>query len=83
VLPLAQAYGIHPIHLGTIFLVNLELGYLTPPVGLNLFFAAARFNRSVIDVWRATWTLFLMMLIGLVLVTYLPILSLWHVESGG
>ncbi|MEM7252271.1 MAG: TRAP transporter large permease subunit [Pseudomonadota bacterium] len=79
-LPLAAAYGIHPVHLGAIFLVNLELGYLTPPVGLNLFFAAARFRRSVIEVWRASFTLFLLMFIGLALVTYWPALSTWHLD---
>ena len=52
--PIAKSYGIDPVHLGIIFLANLEIGYLTPPVGLNLFISSLRFNKTVLAVTRAT-----------------------------
>jgi C4-dicarboxylate transporter, DctM subunit len=54
ILPLGAAFGIHPVHLGIIFIANLELGYLTPPVGLNLFLASYRFERPLLEVYRAS-----------------------------
>lgn len=75
--PIASSFGIHPAHLGIIFLANLELGYLTPPVGLNLFLSAGRFDRTILQVCRASLP-FLVVLVGVVLViTYIPWLSLW------
>lgn len=72
ILPMAEIFGIHPLHLGMIFLVNLELGYLTPPVGMNLFLSAYRFERPLVEVWRSAVP-FLMLLLGVVLlVTYAP-----------
>ena len=53
VLPIASSYGVDPVHLGIIFLVNLEIGYSTPPVGLNLFIASARFERPVLQLYWA------------------------------
>ncbi len=75
VAPLGEAYGIDPLHLGIVFLVNLEVGYLTPPVGMNLFFAAYRFGRPVSEVFRAVLPLFGWLLAVLVAVTYVPGLS--------
>lgn len=75
VAPLGEAYGIDPLHLGIVFLVNLEVGYLTPPVGMNLFFAAYRFGRPVSEVFRAVLPLFGWLLAVLLAVTYVPGLS--------
>ena len=76
-LPLAARYGIDPVHLGIIFLANLEIGYSTPPVGINLFIASQRFNKPILTLFRATFPFLLLMLIWLALVTYVPILSTW------
>ena len=73
--PVAAAYGINPLHLGVIFLANMELGYLTPPVGMNLFLAAFRFERPLMDVYRASLPFFAIMLAGVLAITYLPWLS--------
>ena len=73
--PIGLAFGIDPIHLGIIFVANLELGFLTPPVGLNLFFASYRFNKSMTEVYRAALPMFFAVGIGVLLVTYLPWLS--------
>ncbi len=73
--PVAAAYGISPLHLGVIFLANMELGYLTPPVGMNLFLAAFRFDRPLMEVYRASLPFFLIILIGVLAITYLPWLS--------
>jgi len=77
-LPLAVRYDVHPIHLGVIFLANLEIGYSTPPIGINLFIASQRFKKPVIQLFRATIPFLLIMLIWLLAITYLPVLSLWH-----
>jgi tripartite ATP-independent transporter DctM subunit len=75
VTPIGLAYGIHPVHLGIVFLANLELGYLTPPVGMNLFFASYRFNRPLAEVFRAVAPLFVALAAGVLAITYLPWLS--------
>ena len=76
IIPISAAYGIHPLHLAMIFLTNLELGYLTPPVGLNLFLASYRFERTIPQVCRSTLP-FLLLLAAIVLaVTYAPLLGL-------
>ncbi len=77
VLPLAQRFGVDPVHLGIVFLANLEIGYLTPPVGINLFLASQRFKEPMLSLFRASLPFLLIMLIWLALVTYLPDLSLW------
>jgi tripartite ATP-independent transporter DctM subunit len=77
VLPLAAQYGINPVHLGIIFLANLEIGYCTPPVGINLFIASQRFNKPILTLFRSTLPFLLIMLIWLLLITYIPALSLW------
>jgi tripartite ATP-independent transporter DctM subunit len=75
VAPLGAAYGIDPLHLGIIFLVNLEAGYLTPPVGLNLFLASYRFNRPFVHVCRDVLPFLCIQLAVVILVTYIPALS--------
>lgn len=76
-LPLANRYGIDPIHLGIIFLANLEIGYITPPVGLNLFIASQRFGKPIMELFRATIPFLMIMLVWLMLITYIPGISLW------
>jgi C4-dicarboxylate transporter, DctM subunit len=78
ILPLALRYDIHPIHLGIIFLANLEIGYSTPPIGINLFIASQRFKKPVVTLFRSTIPFLLIMLAWLLALTYLPELSLWH-----
>jgi C4-dicarboxylate transporter DctM subunit len=73
--PLGAAYGIHPVHLGIIFIGNLELGYLTPPVGLNLFLASYRFDRSFGEVARSVVPLLVIFAVGVALITYVPWLT--------
>ncbi|WP_324780323.1 TRAP transporter large permease [Thiobacillus sedimenti] len=77
-LPLAAHFGIHPLHLGIVILANLEIGYLTPPVGINLFLASQRFKQPVLAVFGATLPFLLLLLVWLALLTYWPALSLWH-----
>ena len=76
ILPIAIGYGIHPVHLGIIFLANMQIGYITPPVGMNLFIASHRFERPVIEVYRATIPFFIILLISVLLITYVPAISL-------
>jgi len=73
--PLGAAYGIDPIRLGIIFLANMELGYLTPPVGLNLLMSSYRFRKPVGEVLRAVLPVVVVMSVGVLLITYLPILT--------
>ena len=75
IVPLGLAFGIHPIHLGIIFVANLELGYLTPPVGLNLFLASYRFERPLLDLYRAAVPFLLILGVGVLLITYVPFLT--------
>ena len=76
-IPVATAYGIHPVHLGIIFLANLELGYLTPPVGMNLFLASYRFEKPVLSVARSTLPILLVLLVVVLLITYVPVMTTW------
>lgn len=75
VLPLGAAFGIHPVHLGIIFVANLELGYITPPVGLNLFLASQRFDRPLLGVCRASLPMLVMLGLAVLLISYLPWLT--------
>jgi TRAP-type C4-dicarboxylate transport system permease large subunit len=77
ILPVAAQYDIHPIHLGIIFLAAMQLGYLTPPVGLNLFIASYRFEEPIVRVYLATLPFLLILLISVIIITYVPVLSLW------
>lgn len=76
ILPVAIQFGVHPVHLGIVFLATMQLGYLTPPVGLNLFIASYRFERSIIEVYISTLPFFLFLLASVVLITFWPWLSL-------
>ncbi len=78
IIPLGQVFQIHPVHLGIIFLANMELGYLTPPVGLNLFLASYRFEEPMERVYRSIILFFFIQLISVLLITYMPFLSTWH-----
>ncbi len=72
IIPLGEVFGIHPVHLGIIFLANLELGYITPPVGLNLFLASYRFSMPLEKIYRAVVPFFLIMLLTVFVITYVP-----------
>jgi tripartite ATP-independent transporter DctM subunit len=75
-LPIALGYDIHPVHLGIIFLANMQIGYFTPPVGMNLFIASYRFKKPVMQLYRATLPFFFILLITVLIITYWPALSL-------
>jgi C4-dicarboxylate transporter, DctM subunit len=77
ILPIAAAYDVHPIHLAMIFLTNLEIGYSTPPVGLNLFIASMRFEKPILNLYIASLPFIAIMLIVLGLITYIPTISLF------
>lgn len=77
ILPVAVSYGIDPLHLGIIFLANMQIGYLTPPVGLNLFIASYRFEQPITSLYRATIPFFFILLLTVLIITYWPSLSLW------
>jgi TRAP-type C4-dicarboxylate transport system permease large subunit len=76
ILPVAAQYGVNPIHLGIVFLATMELGYLTPPVGLNLFIASHRFNKDIGEIYLATQPFLLVSLIAVVIIAFWPGLSL-------
>jgi C4-dicarboxylate transporter DctM subunit len=76
ILPIAISYGIHPVHLGIIFLANMQIGYFTPPVGMNLFIASYRFKKPVTELYKACIPFMLVLLFALLLITYVPALSL-------
>jgi tripartite ATP-independent transporter DctM subunit len=75
IIPLGNLFGIHPVHLGIIFLANMELGYLTPPVGMNLFLASYRFNEPMGRIYRDVFPFLTIQLIAVLLITYVPFLS--------
>jgi tripartite ATP-independent transporter DctM subunit len=77
ILPIAKEYGIDPVHLGIIFLVNLEIAYLVPPFGLNLFLSSLRFHKPVFSIARAVFPFLVLELIVLFIITYIPQISLW------
>lgn len=83
IVPIATAYEVNPLHLGIIFLTNLEIGYLTPPVGLNLFISSFRFEKPISEVVKATLPFIGILLIALLLITYVPEMSLWLVDLFG
>jgi C4-dicarboxylate transporter, DctM subunit len=83
IIPIARQYGIDDIHLGIIFLTNLEIGYLTPPVGLNLFISSLRFEKPVLEVVRSILVFIGILLIALLIITYVPELTLWPVRLSG
>jgi TRAP-type C4-dicarboxylate transport system permease large subunit len=77
IIPLAQGYGVAPEHLAIIFLANLEIGYLTPPVGMNLFISSLHFEKSLVKVSRSVLPFIGLLAIALGLITYVPALSTW------
>ena len=76
IIPLGVAFGIHPVHLGVIFLANLELGFLFPPVGLNLFLSSSRFGKPMVTLYRHVLPFLLILGVGVLLITYVPTISL-------
>ncbi|MEW6076349.1 MAG: TRAP transporter large permease subunit [Thermodesulfobacteriota bacterium] len=80
VVPIALKYGVDPVHLGIIFLANLELGFLTPPVGMSLFISSLKFNKSLPTIVRSILPFIALLLIGVLLITYIPALSLYLLE---
>jgi len=83
IVPIAQAYGVDLLHLGIIFLVNLEIGYWTPPVGMNLLIASFRFRRSVTLLYQVSLPFLALLLLALLLITFVPALSLLLPGTGG
>lgn len=81
ILPVALGYGIHPVHLGIIFLANMQIGYFTPPIGMNLFIASYRFDKSITELYLSTLPFMLVLLIALMIITYVPELSLALIDS--
>lgn len=81
ILPIAAGYEIHPVHLGIVFLAAMQLGYLTPPVGLNLFIASYRFEKPIMHVYAATLPFLLILFLSVIVITFWPQLSLWLVPG--
>ena len=81
ILPIAAGYGIHEVHLGIVFLAAMQLGYMTPPVGLNLFIASYRFEKSIMHVYSATFPFLMILLLSVILIAFWPELSLWLVPD--
>ena len=77
ILPLAASYGVDPLHLGIIFLATMQLGYLTPPVGLNLFIASYRFNTPILQVYSAALPFLFILTITVLIIIFVPQLSIW------
>ncbi|WP_455200429.1 TRAP transporter large permease [Kaarinaea lacus] len=75
-LPIAVGYGIHPVHLGIIFLANMQIGYFTPPVGMNLFIASHRFKKPITELYVSTLPYMAILLLAVIIITYWPALSL-------
>lgn len=76
ILPIAEQFGVNPLHLAVVFLTNLEIGYITPPVGINLFISSFRFNRSVVELYRVSVPYLILMIVALLVITYIPWLTL-------
>lgn len=77
ILPIAEQFGVNPLHLAIVFLTNLEIGYITPPVGINLFISSFRFNRPVIELYRVSIPFLFLMIFSLIIITYIPWLTLF------
>jgi len=83
IIPIAQLYEVNLVHLGIIFLTNLQIGYCTPPVGINLFLASYRFNRPITKLYSASLPFLGLLIITLAIITYFPLLSLYLVDLWG
>ena len=79
--PVALTFGIDPVHLGIIFLANLELGYLTPPIGMNLFLSSLRFKKPLFDIWKTVVPFLIIFVIWVLLITYVPAISLGFIAN--
>ena len=77
IIPIALAFGVDPVHLGIVFLANLQIGYCTPPVGINLFLASHRFDKDILVIYRSTLPFLGWLLVALLIITWWPGLSLW------
>jgi len=80
IIPIANNFGVDPVHLGIIFLANLGIGYSTPPVGMNLFIASFRFNKPIVRLYTAALPFLIILLVALMLITFIPEMSLWLVR---
>jgi C4-dicarboxylate transporter, DctM subunit len=78
--PIAAEFDVHPVHLAIIFLTNLEIGYITPPVGINLFISSFRFKKPMTELYRASFPFLLLLIMALMIITYVPDLSLFLVK---
>jgi len=76
ILPIATQFGVDPVHLGIVFLATMQLGYITPPVGLNLFIAGYRFDRPIVDIYFSTLPFFVFLMLSVVLIAFWPEFSL-------
>jgi len=81
ILPMAIGYGIHPVHMGIIFLANMQIGYFTPPVGMNLFIASYRFNKPVTELYTATIPFMFILMAAVLVITYWPDLAMYLVNN--
>ncbi len=81
ILPIAEQFGVNPLHLAIVFLTNLEIGYITPPVGINLFISSFRFNRPVLELYRVSIPFLFLMLLALLIITYIPWFTLFWFSS--
>jgi len=81
IIPIAEQFGVNPYHLAIVFLTNLEIGYITPPVGINLFISSFRFNRPVIELYKVSIPFLFLMLLGLIMITYIPWFTLFWLNS--
>jgi tripartite ATP-independent transporter DctM subunit len=80
ILPIAEQFGVNPLHLAIVFLTNLEIGYITPPVGINLFISSFRFNRPVLELYRVSIPFLFLMVVALLIITYIPWFTLFLVS---
>jgi tripartite ATP-independent transporter DctM subunit len=80
IVPIAAEFNVHPVHLAMIFLTNLEIGYITPPVGINLFISSFRFKKPITTLYKASFPYLILLLVALLIITYVPALSLFWIE---
>jgi TRAP-type C4-dicarboxylate transport system permease large subunit len=83
VVPIAYGYDIDPVHLGIVFLTNMQIGFFLPPIGMSLVIASYRFNRPILELCRAALPFFGLLLVALLIITYVPALSLWLLRGNG
>jgi TRAP-type C4-dicarboxylate transport system permease large subunit len=76
-MPMANAFGVDPVHMGIIFLANMELGFIAPPLGLNLFLSSYRFKKPMTEIYMAIWPMYLILHAMVFAITYIPFLTTW------